>query len=1015
MKKLALVVILLAILITSCLMFAACDTQGSNSDHVCEFGEWTVTQQATCTKQGQFERYCSCGEKQTSSISATGHSYAHVVTDPTCMEQGFTTHTCAGCGDSYVDTYVDALGHDEIEYIAQAPTCTEVGWDAYVTCTRCNYSTYNEISANGHTWVWIIDKYATTTESGLAHEECSACHTKQNENTAIEPIDCAHEGTLIHHAKVDATCTEDGTIEYWHCTACNRNYVDATGQIPVESLTISSKGGHSSTDWIIDKNATCTENGSKHKECSVCHVVLETEAIPATDHNYINNVCSNCGAGDSTTVYATEIVLNKTQATVNLGDSLNLVATIFPENATDKTVIWQSSNEAVAKVVNGAVSTLNIGTATITATTSNGMTAQCVVTVNGNAVIQYERSGGFYIVMGIEGKTDKLEIPFLYDGLRVRSIKAGAFEGNTDLKEVILPNSLEYIYANAFKGCSNLEKINLPESLTLIGESAFENCTSLKEITIPSLVQTISKKAFYNCTALKTVTICDDVKTIGESTFAKCSALETVAVGDGLETISDYAFDSCTSLQCFEMPNTVKHLGDFAFRYAESLESVTFSSSLTAIGIGCFQSCVSLDNVELHAGIVSFGDSCFSWCSGIKTLRILGDVTLLGNSSFYECTGLESVYYASSKAGDLGLNNYVFYNAGTNGNGITFTLSANACIPDRLFEPQGNKNRPKLVKLVVESGADKVEYFQEYNILPYLEEIELPDTITYIKKGCFDNTAWWDNHANGAVYIGNIFYGYKGNLTGEFEISNNTVCIAMGALEGQNPTNLTIPFVGAIANGEENTHFGYIFGAEKVEEQKNYIPTTLASVLVKNCVLTITETAFDNCDFAVSLDHHWGEWTTTLDETCQTTGEEEKICSVCELVETRVRAIDPNAHTASSVWFKDSQHHWYKCTVAGCNAILDKTTHDWGEWVVTSNPTCQTKGSQYHICNECNYKGTGTIPVDSTAHNYATTWTNDGNHHWHKCTISGCTSRKDVTAHDWGEWGETLAPTCQTE
>ena len=142
---------LLAILTASCLLLVACQpsdpTTGSSSEHSCEFGEWTVIEQPNCTEAGLKVRVCECGESKTEIIPA-GHSYAPVVTAPTCTEQGFTTHTCH-CGDRYIDAYVDALGHDEIEHVAQVPTCTEVGWDAYVTCSRCDYSTYSAIST-GH-------------------------------------------------------------------------------------------------------------------------------------------------------------------------------------------------------------------------------------------------------------------------------------------------------------------------------------------------------------------------------------------------------------------------------------------------------------------------------------------------------------------------------------------------------------------------------------------------------------------------------------------------------------------------------------------------------------------------------------------------------------------------------------------------------------------------------------------------------------------------------------------------
>ena len=65
------------------------------------------------------------------------HSYKAVVTAPTCTAKGYTTHTCA-CGDSYVDTYVDALGHAwDNGKVTKEPTATETGVRTY-TCTRCH-------------------------------------------------------------------------------------------------------------------------------------------------------------------------------------------------------------------------------------------------------------------------------------------------------------------------------------------------------------------------------------------------------------------------------------------------------------------------------------------------------------------------------------------------------------------------------------------------------------------------------------------------------------------------------------------------------------------------------------------------------------------------------------------------------------------------------------------------------------------------------------------------------------
>ena len=76
------------------------------------------------------------------------HSYKDIVTAPTCTAKGYTTHTCA-CGDSYVDTYTDALGHAwDSGTVTKQPTATETGVRTY-TCTRCSATKTETIPATG--------------------------------------------------------------------------------------------------------------------------------------------------------------------------------------------------------------------------------------------------------------------------------------------------------------------------------------------------------------------------------------------------------------------------------------------------------------------------------------------------------------------------------------------------------------------------------------------------------------------------------------------------------------------------------------------------------------------------------------------------------------------------------------------------------------------------------------------------------------------------------------------------
>ena len=176
-----------------------------------DFCEWYVSRNASCTNEGEETRCCQrCWVYEYRSIPVIDHSYDTVVTEPTCTEQGYTTHTCSACGDSYVDTYVDALGHafgswyvtkeatedaegqekrecsrcdasetrsipkkDHVHNytaVVTAPTCTEVGYTTY-TCDCGSSYISDEVPALGHDWEGT---------------ECTQCHeTRENPFTDV--------------------------------------------------------------------------------------------------------------------------------------------------------------------------------------------------------------------------------------------------------------------------------------------------------------------------------------------------------------------------------------------------------------------------------------------------------------------------------------------------------------------------------------------------------------------------------------------------------------------------------------------------------------------------------------------------------------------------------------------------------------------------------------------------------------------------------------------------------------
>ena len=157
----------------------ACDTTcnvcGYTRTITHSFGNWAVTEEPTCTEKGEETRTCAiCGKTETREVEALGHDYKATVTDPTCTEQGYTTHTCSRCDDSYVDTYVEALGHDFGEWTeTKAATCTEKGEERR-DCSRCEHYETREVEALGHDYKDTVTD-PTCTEQGYTTHTCSRC------------------------------------------------------------------------------------------------------------------------------------------------------------------------------------------------------------------------------------------------------------------------------------------------------------------------------------------------------------------------------------------------------------------------------------------------------------------------------------------------------------------------------------------------------------------------------------------------------------------------------------------------------------------------------------------------------------------------------------------------------------------------------------------------------------------------------------------------------------------------
>lgn len=161
----------------------------------------SVTKQPTCTEKGEKTFTCHCGDSYTEAIEASGHNYETIVIEPTCTADGYTMHTCTVCGDSYNDGQVSASGHKYTEEVTRAPTCTEDGMKTF-TCGTCGDSYTKEVAALGHDLKDVAGKEASCTEDGWdAYVSCSRC----DYTTYTEKIALGHDWIAATH-ETPMTC-----------------------------------------------------------------------------------------------------------------------------------------------------------------------------------------------------------------------------------------------------------------------------------------------------------------------------------------------------------------------------------------------------------------------------------------------------------------------------------------------------------------------------------------------------------------------------------------------------------------------------------------------------------------------------------------------------------------------------------------------------------------------------------------------------------------------------------------
>lgn len=257
---------------------------------------------ATCTTDEILVKKCSvCGQSYTDNVNnkkKLNHDMQLVKTvAPTCADEGYDLYKCSRCDVTEKRNIVPAISgsHDWQFTKTVAPTCNEKGYDLY-TCKKCNTTkkeNIQPINPSNHKFIKTNTVAPTCTTGGYDVYTCERCGKTEHRNE-VPAIAGGH--TYQFTKTVAPTCTEKGYTKHT-CSRCgdtyNDNYINASG--------------HSFTNYVLDGNATCTQDGTMTAQCDKCS---ETNTIPAPGsklgHDYAQTVTpATCVSGGYTTYVCT--------------------------------------------------------------------------------------------------------------------------------------------------------------------------------------------------------------------------------------------------------------------------------------------------------------------------------------------------------------------------------------------------------------------------------------------------------------------------------------------------------------------------------------------------------------------------------------------------------------------------------------------------------------------------------------------------------------------------------------
>ena len=373
-------------------------------------------------------------------------------------------------------------------------------------------------------------------------------------------------------------------------------------------------------------------------------------------------------------------------------------------------------------------------------------------------------------ITGYSGNATALYIPDEIDGHEVVAIGDRAFQNRTDLRTVMIPDSVTEIEAYSFNNCTNLSNVTLSKSLKYMGGRAFGSCEKITQIEIPKSLDNCGNSGYASyhgpfgaCSGLKKITFEEGATEVSNGLFRGCTGLEEINIPDGVTKIESSSFEDCINLVSVNISDSVIKIENEAFAGCEKIESINIPDSVTEIGERTFANCSKLSNVKLSKNLEYMGGRAFGSCEKITQIEIPKSLDNCGNSGyasyhgpFGACSGLKKITF---EEGTTEISSGLF-------RGCTGLEEIN--IPDSVTEIESSsfEDSINLVSVNIPDSVIKIGN-EAFAGCEKIESINIPDSVTEIGERTFANCSKLSNVklSKNLEYMGGRAFGSCEKIT----------------------------------------------------------------------------------------------------------------------------------------------------------------------------------------------------------------------------------------------------------